>query len=332
MASFDLFAHTHLLVVAGSRAYGLNRPDSDVDLRGVAVPPAAFLHGFLRRFEQEDDPEALGVFRSVLTQVEAGAAPEKVEGSVYDLIKFIRLASDANPNMLDVLFGRDEEVRVQTAVGRRLREERGRFLSKRVAKTYAGYARGQLKRIQGHRAWLVNPPSHEPTRAEYGLPEHALLPRDQLVAAENAAAKGVVAFDPSVVAVLQRERKYHSARRQWDQYQTWKKHRNPGRAKLEVDHGYDTKHAMHLVRLLRMGLEILQTGQVHVWRGAIDRQELLEIRSGAWEFDQLIEWADRQSEALRSAQGTSSLPDEADKDGLDALCIQLVEEALGQTR
>jgi len=72
--------------------------------------------------------------------------------------------------------------------------------------------------------------------------------------------------------------------------------------------------------------------QVHVWRGEIDREELLAIRSGAWAFDQLIEWADQQSEALQAAQSCSSLPDEADKDALDALCVQLVEEALDQTR
>ncbi|AEZ66297.1 hypothetical protein phiTE_131 [Pectobacterium phage phiTE] len=38
------------------------------------------------------------------------------------------------------------------------------------------------------------------------------------------------------------------------------KNRNAARHELEEKFGYDTKHAMHLVRLLRMSQEILETG------------------------------------------------------------------------
>lgn len=64
------------------------------------------------------------------------------------------------------------------------------------------------------------------------------------------------------------------------------------RAELEAQHGYDTKHAMHLVRLLRMGEEILSTGRVNVRRE--DADELMAIRKGALSYDQLLE----QSETL----------------------------------
>ena len=57
----------------------------------------------------------------------------------------------------------------------------------------------------------------------------------------------------------------------WDSYQTWKTHRNPARAELERQHGYDTKHAMHLIRLMRMGLEVLETGDLGVRRDAVGR-------------------------------------------------------------
>ncbi len=41
----DPFWETHLIyrVVAGSRAYGLDTPESDTDTRGVCIPPAEML-------------------------------------------------------------------------------------------------------------------------------------------------------------------------------------------------------------------------------------------------------------------------------------------------
>lgn len=36
---FDIAHHTILLVISGSHAYGMARPESDIDVRGVAIPP-----------------------------------------------------------------------------------------------------------------------------------------------------------------------------------------------------------------------------------------------------------------------------------------------------
>lgn len=48
--NFDLKPHTILLTLAGSRAYGTNTFTSDVDLKGVCVPPKEFYLG-TKRFE-----------------------------------------------------------------------------------------------------------------------------------------------------------------------------------------------------------------------------------------------------------------------------------------
>ncbi len=134
LAVFDLRAHTHLLTIAGSRAYGLHTEHSDVDVKGFAVPPAAWLHGFRRRFEQVDDVAGISVFTGDLSEHEKQVvAGSKLEGSVYGLAKFVRLASDANPHMLDALFCRDDEVRLCTPVGQALRDARGQFLSSAAA-------------------------------------------------------------------------------------------------------------------------------------------------------------------------------------------------------
>lgn len=80
-------------------------------------------------------------------------------------------------------------------------------------------------------------------------------------------------------------------------YWTWKAERNETRHQLEVNFGYDTKHAMHLVRLMRMAEEILSTGEVLVKRP--DAKELLDIRGGAWKLDDLLAWADEKDRYIR---------------------------------
>lgn len=98
-----------------------------------------------------------------------------------------------------------------------------------------------------------------------------------------------------IVKYLAEEHK--QAKEKHRNYWTWKQNRNEVRHQLEVNFGYDTKHAMHLVRLMRMAEEILTDGKVLVKRP--DAQELLDIRGGKWTLDELLEWADEKDHHIR---------------------------------
>jgi len=80
-------------------------------------------------------------------------------------------------------------------------------------------------------------------------------------------------------------------------YHTWKQNRNEARSELEQLNGYDTKHAMHVVRLLRTAEEALSTGEVHVKRP--DAEELLAIRNGAWSFDEMMAYWTEKDQYIR---------------------------------
>jgi hypothetical protein len=110
--------------------------------------------------------------------------------------------------------------------------------------------------------------------------------------------------------------------KQWESYETWKAERNPVRAELESRHGYDTKHAMHLVRLMRMGLEILQTGELHVRRP--DAEELRAIRDGALSYDELMEIATALQSKMGEAAEACKLPADVDDVRVDRLMFELV--------
>jgi hypothetical protein len=100
----------------------------------------------------------------------------------------------------------------------------------------------------------------------------------------------------------------------------------------------NTKHGAHLVRLLRMGREILETGEVHVWRGGPDgpndREDLLAIRNGAWSYDWLVDWAEAEDKALQDLyrQRKYVVPGQPDRKGIDKLVVGLVEKALARVR
>lgn len=339
-----------LLTVHGSTAYGLNTPTSDLDIKGIAIPPREYFHGFDKVFEQAESKD-----------------PDMV---VFDVRKFFRLAAECNPNIIEILWTDEEFWRVITPAGRRLMDARESFLSKKARYTFLGYAHAQLKRIQTHRRWLVNPPKAPPTRGDLGLPERTVIPKDQLDAAHSAVTKRLeewhlddlsgiepaerirlqammaemiaelritaneqyvaagrsIGITENFLRLLDLERQYKARKTEWEQYQNWTKTRNPKRAADEKKYGYDPKHAMHLVRLMRMAREILEQGRVIVKRP--DREELLGIRNGAWSFDQLIEWAGLQDRALAAVYDVSSLRHHADREELDRLCIEIIEETL----
>jgi predicted nucleotidyltransferase len=162
---------TILVVRAGSHAYGTSLPTSDRDYRGIAVAPKAYRDGFTKRFEQAEIKN-----------------PDVV---IFNLPKFMSLAADSNPNILELVFVDESDVLLATEGGRLLREHRNAFLSKRAVHRFRGYAMAQLKRIKTHKKWLLSPPDHQPTREEFGLPQRTLIPADQLAAAQAEVKKMV---------------------------------------------------------------------------------------------------------------------------------------------
>ena len=274
-----------LHVISGSRAYGLARIGSDEDTRGVCIPPKECLLG-LQTFEQYEN--------------------ETQDHVVFALAKFVRLALQANPNIIETLYTDPQLVLFINSYGERLVAARDMFLSRRVGERFSRYAIDQLRRMERHHRWLVNPPDHQPTQEEFG---------GQLVG-------GRYRFPHSDA-----EHAYRAAMGHWNDYTDWRRHRNPARAELEAHYGYDTKHATHLFRLLRMGEEILRDGVVRVLRP--DAEWLLSVRDGALTYEQVIQMAAEHEARLGTLIEHSALPLEPDSMTAERLVIGLQEKFLG---
>jgi uncharacterized protein len=112
--------------VVGSQAYGLSREGSDIDRRGVYLPPADLdwsLYGLPEQLEFRETEECYWEFK-----------------------KFLILGLKANPNVLECLY--TPIVEKSSEIGDALRARREIFLSKLVYQTYNGYVMSQFKRLE----------------------------------------------------------------------------------------------------------------------------------------------------------------------------------------
>jgi len=312
MEEADVLDQTIYLVRHGSHAYGTNTPDSDVDEKGVCVlRDPKFYIGF-SKFDQKD-----------------GGWSDDADRQIYDIRKFVRLALACNPNIIEILFVTEDDVLKITPAGQLLRDNREMFLSRRAAKTFTGYALSQLKKVKNHKKWIDNPPS-EPNPAEH-VHMHALMAGDRWTR-EFDDHKFTVEVSSTLreispVSITHIDKKAMSGeQKKWDQYAEWKTNRNPVRAGMEKAYGFDGKHASHLIRLLRMGEEILRDGVVKVRRP--DASNLLAIRAGDFSYDDLLADAEATLERIDKLVKSSPLPADPDYDGAEELVMALITDVI----
>jgi predicted nucleotidyltransferase len=363
-------SHTIFLTVVGSRAYGTyNDNTSDWDKAGVMIPGKEYFYG-LDRFDQ------------------FSGYPEE-DRTIYDIRKAVKLIADNNPNVLDLLAVPDRCILKTTPYWDIFRENSHLFISKRCRWTFAGYAASQINRLITHRAFILNPPKEEPTRAKYGLKDYSIFPTAQLKAVVYAALGDIIiseekenflaelddvysdyimvlfnryiqkdklslameylqagiksqantlkALGPAYVKdeyleEATKELQYYQARKEWDQYQEWKKHRNKARAELEEKYGFDCKFAMHGLRLSKMCVEILKTSKINVDRTGIDAEELKAIRNGAWSFEkiqQAVNDLDKEAEELYKTSTLQKIPD---RKKINEILIDVCDRYLNKER
>jgi len=137
-------------------------------------------------------------------------------------------------------------------------------------------------------------------------------------------ASGALGLSAEVREALDRERKYRSALKQWKSYVKWKNERNPQRKEMEKKCGFDAKHASHLIRLMRMGCEILETGKVNVKRP--DAEYLLSIRRGEVPYDEVVEEAKKLEEKMEILyeKNPMNLPKKIQSKKIDRLTQELI--------
>jgi len=333
--------------ISGSRAYGLDLPTSDTDIKGVYILPKDMIYGM-----------------KYIPQV-----ADKTNDTVYyELGRFLELLAKNNPNILELLATPTDKVLIKHPIIDKIKPSL--FLSKKCKDTFGGYAFSQVKKARGLNKKIVNPVDKiKKTIFEfcYVLEKHGSIPLNKWLVTKGIAQercglvkipharelyglyydaagtlgyKGILRKEQATTVLLSSIPKaekltgylsfnqdgYIKYCKDYTDYWNWVALRNEARYENNIEHGknYDSKNMMHTFRLLDMAKEILAKGKIIVKRP--NRAELLAIRKGEWLYDDLIQMAENKMREVEKAYTLSSLPEAPDEVQIEALLVSLRKE------
>ncbi len=342
---------THLLLkcISGSHAYGLNLPQSDIDVKGVFLLPKSEYFGLTYTDQVNNDTNDI---------------------MFYELKKFIDLLLKNNPNILELLNTPDDCTQYKHPLMSMIRTED--FLSRLCNQTFGQYAYAQIKKAKGLNKKIVNPVSRDRKsildfcyviQGQGSIPASIWLQekgfsqeqcglvkidhmRDMYTLFHESQAEQVVHFhgifsgqssnDVSLtsipkglmpLAVMSFNKDGYSIYcKDYKEYWEWVESRNEERYENTISHGknYDAKNMMHVFRLLNMTEEIARFKQVNVRRA--EREYLLKIRAGEYLYEDLVKQAEDKIENINDLFSTSDLPNSPDANVAEKVLVELREK------
>lgn len=292
----------------GSHAYGTNIETSDIDIRGVCLPNTDALIG-LNKFYQEEQKD------------------EDTDVVIYEFSKFVRLAMDNNPNVIEMLGNR--EYLVFNEVGQMLLDNVNLFLSKRCINTFMGYATAQLRRLENFLA------STEYTQEE----KNKYIKQTMDVAMTKLEDKNKLFKEGSIKVNLDKNNNLiidcnikdapiDLVRASLNDLLTIEKTYNKlGQRNTKKDEAHLCKHQMHLIRLFLMCFDILEKHRILTYREN-DRELLLEIRKGKFLKDNKLTedfrpYLQSLEDKMNTLKETTTLPEKPKYKELNEFVIKV---------
>ena len=298
---FPLEPHLVVLGLVGSHSHGTYLPPEDpnavddIDLMGFVVPPLEY-HLGLPRWEH-------WVFQF-----------EELDVVLYSLEKAVRLLLKSNPNIVGLLWLREEEYIHRHPLFEKIQESRDVFSSQAAADSFAGYAYDQLKRMEAFD--LERTAEYEELTAE--ITKRG--PIGELLEADGEKVLYLSTRWHIEHERLVRFRKLHHSH--------FSGYMGEKRKAMVRRYQYDVKNAAHLIRLLRMGAEFLETGRLQVYRHS-DAEELMRIKRGGWTLDQVKQEAEKLFAGIEASRARSPLKSSPDEAAAGQLLIDLHRAILG---
>lgn len=293
-----------LLGLGGSHAYGTSIDGGDIDFRGVTLNLPSDLLG-LTEFEQYED--------------------DHTDTVIYSFNKIIKLLLECNPNTCEILGLDEDQYLIKTALGQELIDHKDLFLSKRAAKSFGGYASAQLRRLQN----AIARDSMPQTEREQHILNSVRNALEDFNRRYEETSQGSLRLyiDKAVTEGLESEifvdaNYQHMPLREYEKMfatmnMVVRDYDKIGKRNKKKDDNHLNKHAMHLIRLFMMAIDILDKGEIRTHR-TDDLELLLQIRQGDFQKedhtfkDEFYEILGHYERELERATKESKLPDNPD--------------------
>lgn len=344
--------HLLLKCISGSRAYNLNVATSDTDIKGIYVLPQKELYGlnYTEQVSNETNDEVyieIGRFIELLCKnnpniLELLSTPEKAVLFRHPLTELIKAEDFLSKLCFDTFAG---YAKTQIKKARGLNKKINRPLEQeRKSVTdfcYVVKGNGSVSLKQ----WLVENNYNQEECGLVNLPHfrdvYLLYDNEQLSADEKL--KGIVSGESAndvqlssvpkgiePLAVMNFNKDGYSVYcKEYNEYWQWVEKRNDARYQNTLDHGknYDSKNMMHTFRLLNMAEEIALHKKVIVHRN--DRDFLLQIRKGEFEYEDLMQMVEEQMKRIEDLYRTSDLPETPNVHKAEDLLINIRKQFYG---
>ncbi len=308
------------LTFGGSHAYGTNTTSSDIDIRGCTLNRKEELIG-MSDFEQFIDIETDTV--------------------IYSFNKLIKLLINCNPNTIELLGCKPEHYINITPIGQSLLDNYKLFLSKKAITSFSGYAIQQLRRLQNSLA-RDNYTQQEKERHMMASMKSAMLDfENRYTKFEEGSIK--LKIDKSMNEELETEifldvnlthyplRDYKNI---WAEMNNIiKDYSKLNKRNRKKDNAHLNKHAMHLVRLYLMCLDIVEKEQINTYRQN-DLDLLMSIRNGKYQksdgtyYQEFFDLISDLENKLEYAKNTTNLPDTPDYKKIEEFVISVNEKVI----
>lgn len=343
--TIDFLRENKLIIlecISGSKAYGLDTPNSDTDIKGVFLLPKSNFYGL------EYVPQVSNESNDIV---------------FYELRRFMELLAQNNPNILELLNTPASSVIYKHPFLNEIKSER--ILSKLCSNTFGKFALSQIKKAKGLKKKIVNPIGKERKSVLsfcYVNQEQGAIPLEKYLEIQNwkqencglvniqhmrdiyglfhnessvynGIVKSIESNDVTLSSIPKEEKQealmyfnrdgYSIYCREYREYWDWVEKRNEDRYENTQSHGknYDAKNMMHVFRLLEMAIEIGDEKKVNVKRP--NREFLLKIKSGKFEYNDLLLLADEKQKEMELVFEKSDLPLQPDLNYVNELLFTL---------
>lgn len=308
-----------ILTLGGSLAYGTNistsEHTSDLDLRGVSahtIQEILTLNINDITFEQTD-----------------------LDVVIHPFSKMCNLLCKCNPNTIELLGTKEDHIFHLSKEGKLLRDNADLFLSQVAYHSFGGYATSQLRRLQNALARGEYPQSEKEEHILKSVQRKILSFEERYAPLTNNMLH--LYLDDSKKAGLDKEifmdinltkyplRDFSGAYSEIRQIVSEFDKLNHRNSKKDDVHLF--KHAMHLLRLLKMGTEILSGEGINTYREH-DKDFFLDVRMNKYSFPEIFEIANKFEKEFEYAKENSVLPEKVDTKKVEELKSEITSSIL----